>query len=576
MKKYGFLIVGVLVIGVVLMSILIGSSLYAMPSGEATRTKFPPAYDESKCIDSDNGIDLKEQGTTQGKYIWTFATKTDYCNRAGDLVEFYCSRSKVKKVTKDCGDLGKDYKCENGVCVKEAWCEDSDNGLNYFIKGVVNSNIYPNGKEDYCYPNLNGETYLFEGRCKNGKYSAIQKNCNELGAGYECVEGTCFEVCKTYEGPGTFDLLVCDKVVYNNYEFEVLGFGSTDVSDRVMFKIKKEIPNKGILEYDYYQLTEDYGTIFSHHPFFTEFNANILAQEINIEGDNNYATISFDESCGKIYNYCKWLSEISEFPLNSCDWICSFDYKIPEREYYEDSNFILSMPNGYSQIADLILKNSHNCFDKIIPLLGITPYKKVSIIYEEKSYSGCSGGNFFEKVICQISLEYNDLNLVPQIEFNDLLEEKKCVHYINTPFSSMSHEITHNFAHNNFRSLNEFLLEGIADYVRHEVSTGIPNVITCTSGGYYFSLSPNELHEYGPLNQNSHYEGLCFIRDLKETYGEEKLKELFSYSGQQKNGCYFLFADIINPVMGEDVFSLFKEKYKIDEDPYKCFKGYFS
>ncbi len=105
---------------IVVVSLIMLIFLASCSTGEAIRTKFLPAYDESKCVDSDNGINLEEQGTTQGKYIWSFATKTDYCNRAGDLVEFYCGRSKVQKVIKDCEELGESYECKSGECVEDS------------------------------------------------------------------------------------------------------------------------------------------------------------------------------------------------------------------------------------------------------------------------------------------------------------------------------------------------------------------------------------------------------------------------------------------------------------------------
>jgi hypothetical protein len=534
--------------GLVLIVVLIVLSLYSLPNGEAIA-----------------GQGYSSLTNDQKQAFWD-CWKND-CKILLENSRVVKNYSKYRECSLGCFAKAEELKGD--------WCEDTDKGIDYFTKGTVTSNIYANGKEDYCHNASNGKTYLFEQRCKNNKYKQpIQKKCEELGEGYKCVEGTCLEVCKIYQGPGTFNLSVCDKVVYDNYEFEVLGLTSNNNYKKVTFKIKKQILNKGTLEYDYYVLTEDYGTISSYHPFFTEFGANILANKVNLE--DNYAEISFYEDCNEIYNYCKDFSKISEFPLDSCDWVCSFDYKISERNYYENSNFILSLPQGYSQIADLILNNAQNCFEKMVPLLNISPYKKVSIIYDEKSYPGCSGGYFFEKVICQISTDYNDINLIPQTEFNELLEEKECLSYFNTPFSSAPHEITHNLAVGHLRSLNGFLVEGIAEYVEHNISIGIPNDVICTTDGYYFSLLPSELHEYQPLDENSHYEGLCFIRDIKEKYGEEKLKKLFSYSEQQKNGCYFLFADIINPVVEDNAFLLFKEKYKISEDPYNCIKGYFS
>ncbi|MBL7055225.1 hypothetical protein ISS05_05710 [Candidatus Woesearchaeota archaeon] len=92
--------------------------LSACSTGEATRQKILPAYDDSKCIDSDNGINLEEKGLTQGKYYWSFAAKEDYCDSGNRLIEFYCGRSKIQKTIKDCKILGENYKCEEGKCFK--------------------------------------------------------------------------------------------------------------------------------------------------------------------------------------------------------------------------------------------------------------------------------------------------------------------------------------------------------------------------------------------------------------------------------------------------------------------------
>jgi hypothetical protein len=112
--------------------------LSACSIGEARRQKLLPAYDENKCVDSDNGIDFEEKGTTQGKYYFNFVTKTDSCSRAGKLVEYSCSRSKVQKVTKDCKELGENYVCESGKCFKP---EKLKNHVDTLV--IVNTDDFP-------------------------------------------------------------------------------------------------------------------------------------------------------------------------------------------------------------------------------------------------------------------------------------------------------------------------------------------------------------------------------------------------------------------------------------------------
>ncbi len=73
---------------------------------------------------------------------------------------------------------------------EDFYCTDSD-GINYTNKGIVTSNFYPQGKEDYCL-DINGKNYLFEGKCVNNKAQWVQKNCKEVGS-YECEGGRCEE-----------------------------------------------------------------------------------------------------------------------------------------------------------------------------------------------------------------------------------------------------------------------------------------------------------------------------------------------------------------------------------------------
>lgn len=83
---------------------------------------------------------------------------------------------------------------------QQASCKDSD-GIDYFSKGIVNTNVYPEGKEDYCKTFSNGKTYLMEGKCSTkNKYIYIQKNCGEFGNKYLCNDGVCLnQVCEVSE-----------------------------------------------------------------------------------------------------------------------------------------------------------------------------------------------------------------------------------------------------------------------------------------------------------------------------------------------------------------------------------------
>ncbi len=79
---------------------------------------------------------------------------------------------------------------------KNAYCTDSD-GVDYFTKGVVKTDIHPEGIEDHLETFSNGKIYLLEGGCsKDNVYMYYQKNCAELNVGgkvYVAKDGACVD-----------------------------------------------------------------------------------------------------------------------------------------------------------------------------------------------------------------------------------------------------------------------------------------------------------------------------------------------------------------------------------------------
>ena len=78
-----------------------------------------PAYDETRCYDSDGGQDYEVKGTTYGTMIvdrWgtkETVNKVDEC-KSGKLVEYYCNDNLVQSSAVNCSD---GTVCENGACV---------------------------------------------------------------------------------------------------------------------------------------------------------------------------------------------------------------------------------------------------------------------------------------------------------------------------------------------------------------------------------------------------------------------------------------------------------------------------
>jgi hypothetical protein len=163
--------------------------------------KSPLTKEELKDLPSDDPVLIMSEAkalTGQGYAQLTSQQKQAFWN---------CWKSECQSLLKEAQQT-KDYsayrQCSLGcfdnaqTSTENVWCEDSDS-VDYLTKGTVTSNIYTNGKEDYCYTFSSGKTYLMEGKCVNNKYQYQQKNCVELGNNYVCEEGICIEEIPTFD-----------------------------------------------------------------------------------------------------------------------------------------------------------------------------------------------------------------------------------------------------------------------------------------------------------------------------------------------------------------------------------------
>ncbi|MFA5175843.1 MAG: hypothetical protein WC413_01100 [Candidatus Nanoarchaeia archaeon] len=143
---------------------------------------------ELNCTDFDNG-DYYTKGVIIDSQGNTFE---DYCTSNNGLREYYCTPSgNINYID----HTGPDCVCANGACVNYSnyICEDSDDGLNYYIKGTV-TKTYPNAQvsyssSDYCdYRPLMGKAILRE-------YSCIEKDTKEFECPerYYCENGACLQ-----------------------------------------------------------------------------------------------------------------------------------------------------------------------------------------------------------------------------------------------------------------------------------------------------------------------------------------------------------------------------------------------
>ena len=149
------------------------------------------------CNDTDTGLNNNSlnfflQGKTSSNLyprgIW------DTCGISNGkllLREYYCVGNSLSLMSKDCSSLGS-FSCLNGACINitiPRFCNDTD-AINYTSWGVVYSQLYPQGKQDYC-QNYSEKQYVFEGYCRGNDYGAFQKNCLEVGLNFPCRNGAC-------------------------------------------------------------------------------------------------------------------------------------------------------------------------------------------------------------------------------------------------------------------------------------------------------------------------------------------------------------------------------------------------
>ncbi len=146
---------------------------------------------------------------------------------------------------KDCYQLLVDQKygdyftCSTGTMEKvsklvekvSAWCKDSDSGMDYYNKGKVTSDVYPNGIEDYFYKFSNGKSYLIEGACStDNRYMYYQKSCSELDVqkGGKWGEGN--GVCVKENSAPKFSSYIKDDKEFGDWKIELMGLGGPDSS----------------------------------------------------------------------------------------------------------------------------------------------------------------------------------------------------------------------------------------------------------------------------------------------------------------------------------------------------------
>lgn len=200
-------------------------------------------------------------------------------------------------------------------------CFDSDSGADFTVKGSITSTLEPLGKEDYCYQFSEGREYLFEGMCINNDYVYVQKNCQELGENFVCMDGVCKynPIEKFFSNPNIKQAvgdLTQEEHIFLKKSFFELQTGQTvlweeydDITKKLSFKDIKKIWLRRVA-----------------HSFFIEESKNVPWSLFN------YSQADLD----RLLSFCINDEQIGVFPDMPCGqgFYDSTFYSLPGDTYY--------------------------------------------------------------------------------------------------------------------------------------------------------------------------------------------------------------------------------------------------
>jgi len=149
--------------------------------------------EKGDCIDSDSGIDYY----TRGKITHSGITLRDSCATDFDLNEFYCNSEGGSNSEK----YRCQYGCKDGACVQEETltCKDTDEGKNYYKKGLVTWAQEKVGVEleDCCLQNKGSG-------CSESGNLVLERFCTGQYSDnfevYNCVAGCSDGACRPFYG----------------------------------------------------------------------------------------------------------------------------------------------------------------------------------------------------------------------------------------------------------------------------------------------------------------------------------------------------------------------------------------
>ncbi|MBW2971132.1 hypothetical protein KY320_03155, partial [Candidatus Woesearchaeota archaeon] len=153
---------------------------------------------EPGCSDSDGGNDPFVFGETEGWNLDHTArtVMVDACNAEGLLVERYCGQDDV--IMSEYGIVC-EFGCEQGACLQQPSCSDSDGGIVFDVQGEctlctannpVNNSVISGGcggVSDYCVD----ENTVKECYCDGNNLASVVYQCSGMCLNGSCIESGC-------------------------------------------------------------------------------------------------------------------------------------------------------------------------------------------------------------------------------------------------------------------------------------------------------------------------------------------------------------------------------------------------
>ncbi|MBT4322240.1 hypothetical protein HOC06_03510 [Candidatus Woesearchaeota archaeon] len=159
------------------------SGVQSVQKGEGEWIFLRNGTNETNCLDADYNYDLKVTLPDLGLFAVYYQNKSSEADLDHD----------GNVTLSDFAIFGSYYNnCDFTINESDVWCEDTDGGLNYFVRGTVTNYNYPlTNFTDYCIDH-DGYSNVMEYYCMpNSTLAMTNYNCSTGNGSSWCMNGAC-------------------------------------------------------------------------------------------------------------------------------------------------------------------------------------------------------------------------------------------------------------------------------------------------------------------------------------------------------------------------------------------------